>query len=56
MCLMLAPAWLGLKGAWLPYGLGSGKFPSPDGRYALGLGSAVLTVSSSLTSLNYKQS
>ena len=40
MCLMLAPGAVGLKGAWLPYGFGTGRSPSVEGMYALGRGSA----------------
>lgn len=47
MCLMLAPAGLGLNGAWLPYGFGIGNSPSVDGRYAFGRGSAFVSSCSS---------
>ena len=40
MCLIFAPGAVGLNGAWLPYGLGTGSSPSMDGMYALGRGSA----------------
>ena len=45
ICLILAPAGLGLKGAWFPYGFGIGRSLSPVGRYAFGRCSAVVSFS-----------
>ena len=59
MCLMFAPGAVGLKGAWLPYGLGTGSSPSTDGMYALGRGSADVStplgsILDSSSSVNWK--